>query len=207
MFFNTVNTVLADLAKLSKEIAEARQAAETRLAEADALGQAAEAAETKAEAIRTEGLRLQRELETALNAINGSAFASEEVKATAKSLVAMATNALEAELAEADATEVEAAMLRNTRESIKSEDAVQKLLNEKRATKKTAEAKQKASKQAEKARQDVQRRRTTLRVKAIAALNRFDLATFSSLVQEARRAGYGDLAQDLEGIRTSSGRK
>lgn len=205
--FNTVNTVLADLAKLSKEIAEARQAAETRLAEADALGQAAEAAETKAEAIRTEGLRLQRELETALNAINGSAFASEEVKATAKSLVAMATNALEAELAEADATEVEAAMLRNTRESIKSEDAVQKLLNEKRATKKTAEAKQKASKQAEKARQDVQRRRTTLRVKAIAALNRFDLATFSSLVQEARRAGYGDLAQDLEGIRTSSGRK
>ena len=204
--FRTVETVLAELAKLSEAIVEARQAAEACLVEADAKGQAAEAAEVKAKNIRAQGLGLQRELENALGTVMDSTFASEEVQVQAKALVATAIMDLECGLIEADELEIEAVGLREERETIKDSEAVQKLLEEKRTAKKAVEQKQKATKKAERARQAVHERRTRIRIKAIAALNRFDMAEFGLQVGEARIAGYDDLAQTLETMAAKSGR-
>ena len=204
--FRTVETVLAELAKLSEVIVEARQAAEACLVEADAKGQAAEAAEVKAKNIRAQGLGLQRELENALGTVMDSTFASEEVQVQAKALVATAIMDLECGLIEADELEIEAVGLREERETIKDSEAVQKLLEEKRTVKKAVEQKQKATKKAERARQAVHERRTRIRINAIAALNRFDLAGFSAQVTQAREAGYEDLVRTLEEMAAKSGR-
>ena len=204
--FNTVNTVLAELAKLGSVVVEARQAAEARLNEADVKGQAAEAAVAKAETIRTQGLELQRELEKALGTVMDSTFASEEVQVQAKALVATAIMDLECGLIEADNLEFEAAELREGREAIKASEAVQKLLTERRAAKRAAEDKTKATKRAQKAEAAVHERRTRIRISAIAALNRFDLAEFNVQVAEAQLAGYEDLVKTLEGIAAKSGR-
>ena len=204
--FNTVNTVLAELAELSNAVVEARRAAEARLGEADAKGRAAEAAAVRAEAIRTQGLELQRELETALGVVLDSTFASEEVRAQAKTLVATAVMDLECGLVEADNLEAEAIELREEHETIKAERAVQKLLEEKRSAKKDIENKHKAAKKARQAETAVHERQTRLRIKAIAALNRFNLAEFNAQVTEARKAGYNDLAQALEEMAAKSGR-
>ena len=204
--FNTVETVLAELAKLGSVVVKARQAAEASLSEADAKGQAAEAAEVKAKNIRAQGLGLQRELERALGVVLDSPFASEEVKKEAKMLVVMATGDLEVGLVKADNLEIDAIELREEREEIKASKAVQMLLVERRATKQATEDKQRAAKKAKKAEAAVHERRTRIRIKAIAALNRFDLAEFSSQVAQARQAGYEDLVQTLETMAAKNGR-